>query len=110
MHEAHDRARARHRLYGLLGRLIATGRVDDVADTVRALPALAAVHEGGPDIAAAHHQWLAYELSAHESAFVLAPLAEIAPGLVLPGQQQTVSGLLAPLGQSEAITTEHRLI
>jgi 2-amino-4-hydroxy-6-hydroxymethyldihydropteridine diphosphokinase len=47
---------------------------------------------------------------AHERAFVLAPLAEIAPGLVLPGQQQTVSGLLATLGQSEAIKTEHRLI
>ena len=47
---------------------------------------------------------------AHERAFVLAPLAEIAPGLVLPGQKQTVSGLLATLGQSEAIKTEHRLI
>ena len=47
---------------------------------------------------------------AHERAFVLAPLAEIAPGLVLPGQKQTVSGLLATLDQSEAIKTEHRLI
>ena len=47
---------------------------------------------------------------AHERAFVLAPLVEIAPGLILPGQQQTVSALLATLGQSEAMKTEHRLI
>lgn len=70
MDDAIDRARARHRLYGLLGRLLATGRVDEVVDAVRALPALEAIHAGGPAIEAAHHQWMAYELSAHESAFV----------------------------------------
>jgi 2-amino-4-hydroxy-6-hydroxymethyldihydropteridine diphosphokinase len=44
---------------------------------------------------------------AHERAFVLAPLAEIAPGLVLPGQQKTVAELLATLGQQgEVLKTE----
>jgi len=47
---------------------------------------------------------------AHERVFVLAPLAEIAPGLVLPGQQQTVSGLLATLGQLEVTKTGQRFI
>jgi 2-amino-4-hydroxy-6-hydroxymethyldihydropteridine diphosphokinase len=47
---------------------------------------------------------------AHERAFVLAPLSEIAPGLVLPGQQQTVSGLLATLGQTEVTKTGQRFI
>ena len=44
---------------------------------------------------------------AHERAFVLAPLAEIAPGLVLPGQQKTAAELLATLGQTgEIMKTE----
>ncbi len=44
---------------------------------------------------------------AHERAFVLAPLAEIAPGLVLPSQQKTVAKLLATLGQAgEVLETE----
>ena len=48
---------------------------------------------------------------AHKRSFVLAPLAEIAPGLVLPGQQQTVSGLLATLGQAgEVVKTEQRIL
>lgn len=34
----------------------------------------------------------------HERAFVLAPLADIAPGLVLPGTGDTVAALLAALG------------
>lgn len=34
----------------------------------------------------------------HERAFVLAPLADIAPGLVLPGRGGTVAALLADLG------------
>jgi 7,8-dihydro-6-hydroxymethylpterin-pyrophosphokinase len=38
---------------------------------------------------------------------VLAPLAEIAPGLVLPGQQKTAAELLATLGQTgEIMKTE----
>ncbi|MDP6678455.1 MAG: 2-amino-4-hydroxy-6-hydroxymethyldihydropteridine diphosphokinase [Verrucomicrobiota bacterium] len=40
---------------------------------------------------------------AHERAFVLAPLAEIAPELVLPGQQKNVAELLATLGQAEGV-------
>ncbi|HJN90066.1 MAG TPA: 2-amino-4-hydroxy-6-hydroxymethyldihydropteridine diphosphokinase [Verrucomicrobiota bacterium] len=40
---------------------------------------------------------------AHERAFVLAPLAEIAPNLILPGQKKTVAGLLAMLGQAEEV-------
>ena len=48
---------------------------------------------------------------AHKRSFVLAPLAEFAPGLVLPGQQQTVSGLLAKLGQGgEVVKTEQRIL
>ena len=44
---------------------------------------------------------------AHQRAFVLAPLDEIAPGLVLPGQQKTVAELLAALGQAgEVLKTE----
>ena len=48
---------------------------------------------------------------AHKRAFVLTPLAEIAPGLVLPGQQKTVTELLATLGQAEEVVkTEQRIL
>ena len=43
---------------------------------------------------------------AHERRFVLEPLAEIAPGLVLAGQTQTVSQLLRTLAQDPSM---HRL-
>jgi 2-amino-4-hydroxy-6-hydroxymethyldihydropteridine diphosphokinase len=39
----------------------------------------------------------------HERRFVLAPLAEIRPELVLPGQPQTVAQLLAGLRDSAAV-------
>jgi 2-amino-4-hydroxy-6-hydroxymethyldihydropteridine diphosphokinase len=47
---------------------------------------------------------------AHERAFVLAPLAEIAPGLVFPGQQKPVFELLETLVQSEVTKTGQRFI
>ena len=47
---------------------------------------------------------------AHERAFVLAPLAEIAPKLVLPGQQKNVAELLPTLGQAEETKTDQRLL
>ena len=47
---------------------------------------------------------------AHERAFVLAPLAEIAPKLVLPGQQKNVAELLPTLGQAEVTKTDQRLV
>jgi 2-amino-4-hydroxy-6-hydroxymethyldihydropteridine diphosphokinase len=40
---------------------------------------------------------------AHQRRFVLAPLAEIAPDLVLPGQVETVRDLLAGLISDEAV-------
>jgi 2-amino-4-hydroxy-6-hydroxymethyldihydropteridine diphosphokinase len=40
---------------------------------------------------------------AHQRRFVLAPLAEIAPGLILPGQTKTVSQLLGELTSAEAV-------
>ncbi|MBI5773840.1 MAG: 2-amino-4-hydroxy-6-hydroxymethyldihydropteridine diphosphokinase [Verrucomicrobia bacterium] len=40
---------------------------------------------------------------AHRRRFVLAPLAEIAPELVLPGQAKTVAQLLAELKPDEAV-------
>jgi len=42
----------------------------------------------------------------HERRFVLAPLAEVAPDLVLPGQTQSVAALLAALRSAEVL---HRL-
>jgi 2-amino-4-hydroxy-6-hydroxymethyldihydropteridine diphosphokinase len=41
---------------------------------------------------------------AHQRRFVLAPLAEIAPQLVLPGQTETVTELLAGLKGDETQT------
>ncbi len=41
---------------------------------------------------------------AHQRRFVLAPLAEIAPELVLPGQTRTVRELLASLSSGEVVT------
>jgi 2-amino-4-hydroxy-6-hydroxymethyldihydropteridine diphosphokinase len=41
---------------------------------------------------------------AHERRFVLQPLNEIAPELILPGQRQTVSQLLAELPTGETVT------
>lgn len=40
---------------------------------------------------------------AHRRRFVLAPLSEIAPGLVMPGQERTVVELLAGLGMGPGI-------
>jgi 2-amino-4-hydroxy-6-hydroxymethyldihydropteridine diphosphokinase len=41
---------------------------------------------------------------AHQRRFVLQPLSEIAPDLILPGQSKTVSQLLAELPDEEAVT------
>jgi hypothetical protein len=60
-------ARARHRLYGLLGQLLALGDVDACRDAIEALPALHPLLEAGAE---EHHRWLSHELSAHASAFV----------------------------------------
>jgi 2-amino-4-hydroxy-6-hydroxymethyldihydropteridine diphosphokinase len=45
---------------------------------------------------------------AHERAFVLAPLNEIAPQLILPGQQKTVRELLQDLGGTAARLVHRR--
>lgn len=44
---------------------------------------------------------------AHLRSFVLAPLAEIAPDLVLPGQSRTVEQLLRQLGTGSEVTRIH---
>jgi 2-amino-4-hydroxy-6-hydroxymethyldihydropteridine diphosphokinase len=41
---------------------------------------------------------------AHRRRFVLQPLSEIAPGLILPGRDKTVSQLLAELASEETVT------
>ena len=41
---------------------------------------------------------------AHERRFVLQPLSEIAPGLILPGQTETILQLLAKLPAGETVT------
>jgi 2-amino-4-hydroxy-6-hydroxymethyldihydropteridine diphosphokinase len=41
---------------------------------------------------------------AHLRRFVLQPLSEIAPGLILPGQERTISQLLAGLPGDETVT------
>jgi 2-amino-4-hydroxy-6-hydroxymethyldihydropteridine diphosphokinase len=43
-------------------------------------------------------------LRAHQRRFVLQPLSEIAPALVLPGQQKSVAELLAALPNSQLVT------
>jgi 2-amino-4-hydroxy-6-hydroxymethyldihydropteridine diphosphokinase len=43
---------------------------------------------------------------AHQRRFVLQPLSEIAPGLILPGQQKTVLQLLEELPPAAALTAE----
>ena len=40
---------------------------------------------------------------AHERRFVLEPLNEIAPDVVLPGQKKTVAGLLAQLPEDNSV-------
>jgi 2-amino-4-hydroxy-6-hydroxymethyldihydropteridine diphosphokinase len=44
---------------------------------------------------------------AHERRFVLQPLSEIAPDLILPGQTRTVAQLLAGLGDGEVCEQVH---
>ncbi len=44
---------------------------------------------------------------AHQRRFVLAPLVEIAPGLILPGQTKTVAQLLAGLASREQCEIFH---
>ncbi len=41
---------------------------------------------------------------AHQRRFVLQPLSEIAPGLILPGQTKSISELLAELRSDENVT------
>jgi 2-amino-4-hydroxy-6-hydroxymethyldihydropteridine diphosphokinase len=41
---------------------------------------------------------------AHQRRFVLQPLSEIAPDLILPGQSKTISQLLAGLPETETVT------
>ena len=41
---------------------------------------------------------------AHQRRFVLEPLAEIAPHVVLPGQSRTIAELLASIASSEEVT------
>jgi 2-amino-4-hydroxy-6-hydroxymethyldihydropteridine diphosphokinase len=43
---------------------------------------------------------------AHQRRFVLQPLSEIAPGLILPGQTRTVLELLAGLPAGETVTRQ----
>ena len=50
----------------------------------------------GPELTLPH-------LRAHERSFVLAPLAEIAPDLILPGQDKTIAKLLEQLGGFELL-------
>ncbi|MEE2947542.1 MAG: 2-amino-4-hydroxy-6-hydroxymethyldihydropteridine diphosphokinase [Verrucomicrobiota bacterium] len=47
---------------------------------------------------------------AHDRAFVLAPLVEIAPDMVLPGQRRTVAALLETLGQADGVSKLEPLI
>ncbi len=64
-------ARARHRLYGLLGQLLADGLVPELSPVVQALPALRPLLDASPeDLGAEHTRWLTHELSPHASAFL----------------------------------------
>ena len=67
-----DTARARHRLYGLLGRLLLDGPVDAAAETVAALPALADVWPSGDADArlAMHQRVFGLEIFPYESVFL----------------------------------------
>ncbi|MFT5459537.1 MAG: TorA maturation chaperone TorD [Myxococcota bacterium] len=67
-----DIARARHRLYGLLGQLLVDGPTDALADTVAALPALADAWPAGDADArqATHHRVFGLEVFPYESVFV----------------------------------------
>ena len=47
---------------------------------------------------------------AHLRRFVLQPLGEIAPELILPGQRKTVAQLLAGLPPGEAVTTNFEFL
>ncbi len=51
----------------------------------------------GPDLVLPHPR-------AHQRRFVLQPLSEIAPGLILPGQARTVAELAACLRSDEVVT------
>jgi TorA maturation chaperone TorD len=66
-----DEARARHRLYALLGRLLVEGVTDETAPVVRSLPALAALAPedaaAADRIAAAHYAALQLEVVPYES-------------------------------------------
>jgi 2-amino-4-hydroxy-6-hydroxymethyldihydropteridine diphosphokinase len=61
------------------------------------LIAFGAETRNSPDLALPHPR-------AHERRFVLQPLSEIAPDLILPGQGKTVSKLLAELPAGETVT------
>lgn len=71
MPEALDLPRARHRLYGLLGQLLADGLSDANRPIVESLPALAALTSPDAEVLATEHtRWFGFELSPHESAFL----------------------------------------
>jgi TorA maturation chaperone TorD len=71
MPESMELARARHRLYGLLGRLLADGLSDELRPVIEALPALSPLLEVDAEaLAVEHTRWFAFELSPHESAFL----------------------------------------
>lgn len=63
-------ATARHRLYGLLGQLVADGLVAELRPVIQALPALRPLLDSPPeDLATEHTRWFTHELSPHAAAF-----------------------------------------